>query len=370
MNTSMKKERMTGVDVVRCIALFLVISMHFCSYSELAYSDLHNKLAYLMVLVRSTAGSCVPLFLMLTGYLMNGKKLSAGYYRGIIHTLIVYVICSSLCVLFKIYWIKWTITPLDYIRGMLDFSNAPYGWYIGMYIHLFMMIPFLNILYHGIQEKKHKRALLLTFLLITAVPAVANTFVFNTPGWWSDPSVSEDYFLLVPQWWTDIFPLTYYFLGCYLREYGWKIRSSVTFLLMILSLVLTGSYWFYRSGSGVLMLGPWTDFQSLLVVLNTVLIFTFFVFLDYSRLDSRFRKTIAALADWCLGGYLLSWIFDFLYIEQIFSRIGETHERLKLYPVIACGCFLCATCLSGLVNTVIRGCGGLFGRLHPGNSES
>lgn len=351
---------MTGVDVVRCIALFLVISMHFCSYSELAYSDLHNKLAYLMVLVRSAAGSCVPLFLMLTGFLMNGKKLSKGYYKGIIHTLIVYVLCSSLCVLFKIFWVKWTITPLDYIRGMLDYTNAPYGWYIGMYIHLFMMIPFLNILYHGIPGKRYKRVLLLTFLLITAVPAVANTFVINTPGWLADPSISEDYFLFVPQWWTGIFPLTYYFLGCYLREYGWKINSGITFIMMVLSLVLTGSYWYYRCGSGELLLGPWTDYQSLLVVVNTVLIFVFFVFLDYRRFGERFRKIFAALADWCLGGYLLSWIFDFLYIQQIFSRIEIPHERFKLYPVIAVVCFLGVTLLSGLVNTVINGCSKLL----------
>ena len=44
---------------------------------------------------------CVPLFLLLTGYLMKNKELSIKYYKGIGNTLFVYVLASIACVLFK-----------------------------------------------------------------------------------------------------------------------------------------------------------------------------------------------------------------------------------------------------------------------------
>ena len=39
---------------------------------------------FLMTLMRTAFMVCVPLFLMLTGYLMHQKQLKKGYYTGIL----------------------------------------------------------------------------------------------------------------------------------------------------------------------------------------------------------------------------------------------------------------------------------------------
>ena len=89
-------------------------------------------------------GMC-SLFLIITGYLMCGKKLSAKYFYGIVHTIIMYIIISLFCILNR-HIMGQEVSLKDGIKGILDYTAAPYAWYVEMYIGLFVMIPFLNIL--------------------------------------------------------------------------------------------------------------------------------------------------------------------------------------------------------------------------------
>ena len=87
---------------------------------------------------------CVPLFLLLTGYLMKNKELSIKYYKGIGNTLFVYVLASIACVLFKN--IYYPNEHHNLLLSILNFTGANYAWYIEMYIGLFFIIPFLNLI--------------------------------------------------------------------------------------------------------------------------------------------------------------------------------------------------------------------------------
>ena len=42
--------------------------------------------------------------------------------------------------------------------------------------------------------------------------------------WFLNPTSSSEYGPIIPDWWVNIYPLTYYFLGCYLREYKFNLR--------------------------------------------------------------------------------------------------------------------------------------------------
>ena len=316
---------------------------------------------------------CVPLFLLLTGYLMSQKTLSAKYYQGIQKTLAIYVLASIANIIYKhmaaddYYNMKRTILEI------LDFKAAKYSWYIEMYIGLFLMIPFLNLAYNGLKSKRGKQVLILTFLFLTAVPAVTNSFVLTENGWWSNPPSSDAYNKLLPSFWLEIYPLTYYFIGCYLREFGFPLGKCKSFALLIITVISVGAYNCYRSYGAIFQYGKWANWPSLFIVIMTVLIFAIMNNTKWlMRLPDMSKKIMKYLSDLTLGAYLVSYIFDNIFYTDLNAKIPSVPDRLKYYFIIVPVVFLCSMLLSALLNLIYdflciirRAAAGLFKTRDP-----
>lgn len=52
--------------------------------------------------------------------------------------------------------VKDKITVKTILINYFSFKAAPYGWYVGMYMGLYLMIPFLNKAWNGFEEKSKK----------------------------------------------------------------------------------------------------------------------------------------------------------------------------------------------------------------------
>lgn len=137
-----KKDRNVSLDVIRCIALFTVISVHFFMYNGFYDQVVAGRTMYIAVTFRAFFMVCVPLFLVLSGYLMNTKQLSKKYYLGIFKIIGIYVLASIACTLYKILFLNMNISIMQMIIEILNFKAAPYAWYVEMYIGLFLMILF------------------------------------------------------------------------------------------------------------------------------------------------------------------------------------------------------------------------------------
>lgn len=185
--TTLHKKRNINVDLIRCCAIFTVISVHFFRNSGFYIEPIIGWRMYLMVFMRTTFMICVPLFLLITGYLMNHKELNAKYYHGIIHTLQIYIISMVLCILFERFYLHENLSIKYAIFSILG-GDIAYSWYVEMYIGLFLLIPFLNILYHGLETQKRKRVLIVTLLFCTAFPSLFNIFDLFNLDFWIHPS--------------------------------------------------------------------------------------------------------------------------------------------------------------------------------------
>ncbi len=216
MVTEIKTEnRNASLDLARLSALFCVISVHFFLYNGFYNEPCDGWRMYLLTLLRCSFMVCIPLFLLLTGYLLGGRTFSKRHYLGIDKTLGVYLLCSVACVLMKKYYFDMPETSWF---SVLDFTGCTYGWYVEMYLGLYMLIPLLNLIWHGLEGKRQHQALIVIFILMTQVPSVANGFDWKTPGAFADPSLSQVYYMLAPRYWSLLYPVTYYVIVCYLRE--------------------------------------------------------------------------------------------------------------------------------------------------------
>lgn len=99
--SKLTSKRNLNLDLIRCVAIFFVISVHFLLNTSFYSTAVYGKKMYLLILFRVIFMSCVSLFIMLTGYLMNKKEPTKEYYKKISRVVVTYVICSLLCVLFR-----------------------------------------------------------------------------------------------------------------------------------------------------------------------------------------------------------------------------------------------------------------------------
>ena len=137
------KTRNPTLDLIRVLAGLFVCGVHFFLYTGFYSEKIVDGNMYLPVLVRVFMGMCVPMFLVLSGYLMNSKTPCKSYYRGIVKTLVVYVLAGICGLLYEAFYLKSQVTILSGFLRIFDFSSAKYAWYVEMYIGLFCLFHFL-----------------------------------------------------------------------------------------------------------------------------------------------------------------------------------------------------------------------------------
>ena len=151
MDIKKLQNRNASMDIIRIVAAFTVLSVHFFLHNGFYSQIVEGVAMYIMVLMLTLFSVCVPLFMNLTGYLMSHKTLSRKYYSGISKTLIIFVLATLACMIFKTVHDNEPFSLKSFILGTLDFTGANYSWYIEMYIGLFLLVPFLNLAYNKLK---------------------------------------------------------------------------------------------------------------------------------------------------------------------------------------------------------------------------
>lgn len=329
--------RNPGLDVIRCGALLLIHVAHF--FDGIGFYDrlVCGSWMYLGTILRCTSMACVPLFLLLSGYLMNRKMPCKNHYKGLLKTLVLYLLVSITYILYR--WIRSLVMGdevfvlTDRLLRILSFSNTGYEWYIEMYIGLYLIVPYLNLIYHNLDSRESKRRLVLTFFLITSLPYMTNIFRFDSWQWWLHPASNASYQQLLPDFWTQAFPITFYFTGAYLSEFPLKLKRSRCIPALLGTILIYGTFCFYRSYNQQYVDGCWSWSFAPVVLFIAVLIFHLFSGLDYSRLHPWAAKLFSKIATFSLGAYLVSRIYDEIVYGLIARYVPVFHHRLLLLPI-------------------------------------
>lgn len=362
------EQRSPAMDVVRCFALFLVISVHFLAHTGYYGTIMEGPRMFAVTVIRSLFMICVPLFMILSGYLMSGKKPTKAYYSKLIYTVVVYIFASLCCVLYKIFFMHQELSVMEIVRGIFNYTAAQYAWYVEMYIGLFLLCPFLNVLYNNLKSQKEKKLLLLTMLILTALPKVINGFVPELQ-WFLNPASSRDYMQVLPNFWVQIYPITYYFIGCYLREYKLRLRPRTLALLSVVLMVLNGMYVYYRCHGVNFIWGAWQDYGSLLIVAQAVLCFAFFDNLRFEKFPRIAAKAFRSLSGLCFVAYLVSWIFDSAFYPLLRELQPDVHLRFNYYPIIVPLVYVCSLLLSFVINKLYAFFAFVFAKVFSANKE-
>ncbi len=223
----LNSERRLGPDIIRAIAIILVPTLHTFGYVPTLSNDLLSVKWSMYMALHYLALICVPLFITLTGALNRKKTLSFKYYTGILKVLVPYLFISVVTIVAMYVHTGEFSGIISSVRKILNFSANGYAWYVEMYIGLYLLIPFLNVMYNALGSRKNKLLLLITLIFTTALPYFVKSF--------AGISLSFDF---IPDWWENFYPITYYFLGAYLSEYPPKIKKRYVLCILAASLLV------------------------------------------------------------------------------------------------------------------------------------
>ena len=228
----MKNKRLYGMDLIKTVAIFFVISVHFFLNSGYYYTVMSGKTMLIMTFFRWLFFSCVPLFLISTGFLRSKKEATKSYYFSLVPVYISYLIAAIAAVFVKNTFSDGLPSGLFFdVLSILSFKNG-YAWYMEMFFGLAVLIPFVNLAYNNIKEKKHKLMLIAALLFLTGVCSLDLKLTRN----------GNTYYLL-SDYWVILYPFTYYLIGAYIKEYKPKINkifgSSALIFIILFETVYT-----------------------------------------------------------------------------------------------------------------------------------
>ena len=313
------KKRILGLDLVRCIAVFFVISVHYILYSNFYNGEVKGSSMYILINMRWLFYTCVPLFLILTGYLKGNKKIEKKHYKSIIPILFSYLTISIITILvFKFYYHK-SESIYHYIKGIFNFTTLENAWYVEMYIGLFLLIPFLNILYQNIKTKKQKQILICTLFFLVSIP---NTFASIT--------IKGKTLDIFPNWWTGMYPLLYYFIGSYIKEYQIKIPKTKNIILLLSCLIIEATITFcYCKGKSISPI--FEEYAAVPTVIISILLFLLVYNLNVKNKIARiFITDISKLS---FDIYLLSFITERIIYDKLHLASYSFKNLVIYYPI-------------------------------------
>lgn len=288
-----------GADIVKTIAILSVVGVHFFLNTRFYRVGLNNTNLFIQTIIQQICLICIPLFVMATGYLNNNTQINRKYYKKILPIIYLYLLYSIPALIYRGHIGEIPFDLPLWIDQVLHFKGHRYSWYINLYFGLFLLIPFLNKMYNSLENKKEKTLLIVILALLTCAAAVP---ALHLPGYWK-----------------SIYPLTYYFVGKYIKEFKPEIKISKNILLIIAVVLVQAIVEYVVAGKGEYR-HVLTDYSSIFRLIEGYLIFV--LVYKFEIRNNKFRNIVISISKLTLDIYLASFITDRL-----------TYKVLKPYNI-------------------------------------
>ncbi len=339
MNDNTVKQRQSGPDLIRSIACFFVVGAHF--YLNMGYYNepMAGWKMFVMTACRWLFVTAVPLFFMLTGYFKKNKTADRSHYKALIPLVISYVAVSvAKMILYnrlygKIYGIKEIFENL---------GNYQIAWYMGLYLCVFLLIPFLNKAWYALSVREQNILLVTLGFLCTIYPA------FKYVG---------------PSYFTGVYPVLFYYLGIAVRDRGWRVNRLLLLATLAFTVLLEAFISMKFTTTGLF---DWNLIQTADGTYGTffISICTICIFLMLYDVDVKgkvIRACLSSISSVSFEIYLFAGAFDAIIYGIAKRYLTGPIEAFWWFFVTVPASFICAYISSVLfrkvVSFILKKCG-------------
>lgn len=289
-----KKERMKNLELLRCIAMMMVIVLHFLGKGNLLGEMTDEKLSSVNMtawILECFALVAVNLYMLISGYLLCESRfkcsrlvsvlLQVWFYSVLVGLLGVFLGTSTEP--FSIYYLLQIFLPIQMNQY----------WFITAYVLLYMLLPFLGPAVRAMTKQQHRICIFLflaAFCLVkTIVPARLT---------------------LDKQGYDVIWYITLFLVAAYFRKYECRLFTKKAGYLALyfvgtglIFLCLMGYRAIYlKTGKLFTVVEVATDYNHLFVFAASLFLFLFFTKLEVKGAIGRMAGFAGPLT---LGVYLL-----------------------------------------------------------------
>ena len=349
-------QRDFNLDIIRIIAFIFIPCLHFFLHMGFYKIPITHPGMMFLMCMRNIFLTCIPLFMILTGYLQGTKDFvpDKKYYVKIFKFLIPYLIVCILTLILEGLLKKSTPSIIDVIKGFTTYTG--YTWYIEMYLGLFLFMPFLNKLYNTLKTKKQEKLLLTLLIVFTLLPTVINTYSFTSGTWFFYPADSSETLKILPDFWAPVYPLTFYFTGTYIRRHKDEIKwsSKKAFLILLTAVVIFSVYNIIRNYGYLPLVYSWIDRNSFTQYITAVLIFIFVLTLKFNGVSPKLARLTGKIADLTFSAYICSYLADKVVYHFIKKNISGFINRLYTYPITVLFIIVCSLVIAFFVDTITK----------------
>lgn len=312
------KEKKIHLEVVRIIAIYLVVLTHTGTRGFTWFTQLEPSVGYFLAMcVPVACNVCVPLFYMVSGATLIGKDESPGtvWRHRIVRYLMVLVLA---CLMMYGYYSLRRDEPMSiagFLTAVYSRNIIPPYWYLYSYLGFLIMLPFLRKLIRGLSDREFLYLMAMHLVFRGAIPMLQ----YRLSGGSLLLNKSLDLFLVTSD--LVVFPAAGYYLEQH-RLLRWK-EICLLWLATAVAVAATLYMTHYKIQlTGQLREDQVGTFYKCLCLIPTVTVYaTVKKGLSAVRLPQWGQKVIVTLGSCTFGVYL---------IEQILRERGY-----KVWQVMA-----------------------------------
>lgn len=323
----MKKERQANLELLRTIAMMMVVTMHLLNHGNMITFAKQGTPSYYVVWTLFGVGfACITIYLLISSYFLIDARFSTWKLAKMEGQVFFYA--------FGITILFWIFGDVEHELKNMVYSVLPvssdFYWFISMYMGMYILAPLMNKLIRALTKRQLECAMAVSFLLVSVWPnLIYFSSALNTAG-----GVSISWFLTV------------YLFGAYLKLYYKPDGHFAKKFLYacIASLLIPASRFVIEallktplgriSILDDLMWGYSVFFSYSSILVSLAAILMFIAFLNLEIRPGKFSRFINKVAGASFGVYL---IHDHLYIrETLWTKIDGVSLLDKWYLLPAC----------------------------------
>ena len=325
-----KAERNYSIDLLRILAMMMIIVMHQMSHG--GGTEVYDDISLNSIIARFLHALCVVgvnLYVLISAYFLVNEKFR---FSKVIHIVLeTWFYSWGIFLIFKlsnqdIASMKNSLLPISFAQN----------WFITEYIGMYMLFPFCNVLIKAMSQKQHKSVI----IVLLALLSIWSDIIPSANPFGTSPGATTFWFLAV------------YMTGGYIRLYVdlTQLRKKSTAVYFISSIIITLS-WVVIIALSKLIPGIshvsdyYYRYNCIFVMVSSVALFCLFI--NIKIRNKPMKSVIKIVSPLTLGVYL---IHDNPNIRAIIWGkifIKDTLLSSPLYIVqfigrVVCVCIVCA----------------------------
>ncbi len=324
------KIRNSNYELMRIISMFLIVLYHAIVHGHAIENSANESVKLLLQLIVFITIMHVNSFILVSGYYQCEKKFNFSKVCKLITSSLFYRIL--IIVLFTTLGIV-NLSKVYIFRETFILNIDEY-WFIKVYLFLYLLSPFINILIKKIEKGDYQKLLLVLFMSVSFIPYVTGNKAFENNGY----TLCNFIFL--------------YFLGAYLKKYPvnesyfFKIFSKKflqLFYIVIFFISIFTNYILYIAANYISGINSITYeladnvmFMSLAYSNPFVLLQSLSYFLFFGTLSIN-NKIINKISSLTMGIYMIhdnSFIRRVIYKLLKIDRLNITSYKFILYLIV------------------------------------